>query len=116
MGGTYYGDYQLIVSEEIVHEYEKILNEHSAAGAAELVQGNIAGISRCGLSKYLLCMGRYRSSPPTIIILFDAAVAGGADFLITNDAHFNEAKKLEFPVINIIGSDEFLKVLIALKR
>jgi len=42
---------------------------------------------------------------------FDAAVAGAADFLVTNDAHFNEAKKLEFPVVNIISADKFLKML-----
>lgn len=42
---------------------------------------------------------------------FDAAVAGDADFLVTNDAHFNEAKKLEFPVVNIISADKFLEIL-----
>ncbi|WP_394338868.1 PIN domain-containing protein [Hanamia caeni] len=42
---------------------------------------------------------------------FDAAVAGKADFIVTNDAHFNEAKKFEFPNVNIISADEFLEIL-----
>lgn len=31
------GKYQLIISEEIIHEYEEILYTHSAPGAAELI-------------------------------------------------------------------------------
>lgn len=31
------GKYQLIISEEIIHEYEEILNEHSAPGAAGIL-------------------------------------------------------------------------------
>jgi len=42
---------------------------------------------------------------------FDAAVAAGADYLVTNDAHFNEVKKISFPKVNIISADEFLEIL-----
>jgi uncharacterized protein len=42
---------------------------------------------------------------------FDAAVAAGADYLVTNDAHFNEAKKLSFPKVNIVTADEFLEIV-----
>jgi len=30
---------------------------------------------------------------------------------VTNDAHFKEAKKFEFPNVNIISADEFLEIL-----
>ncbi len=46
---------------------------------------------------------------------FDAAVAGNADYLITNDAHFNEVKDANFPRVSIIGADDFLQVLQNLK-
>jgi predicted nucleic acid-binding protein len=42
---------------------------------------------------------------------FDIAVAGNADFLVTNDAHFKVLKELSFPKIEIITAEEFLKVL-----
>jgi predicted nucleic acid-binding protein len=32
------GKYQLIISEDIIHEYEEILYTHSASGAAEVQQ------------------------------------------------------------------------------
>lgn len=41
----------------------------------------------------------------------DAYIAANADYLVTNDAHFNEAKKIPFPSVNIISADEFLEVL-----
>ena len=42
---------------------------------------------------------------------FDAAVAANADYLVTNDAHFDEAKKIQFPRVNIISADEFLEII-----
>ena len=41
----------------------------------------------------------------------DLAIAGNADYLITNDAHFNIVKLNKFPAVNIISASEFLKVL-----
>ena len=104
------GDYQLIISEEIVHEYEEILNEHSVAGAAELIM-EILSESPDVIYKYIYYAWDIIKADPDDNKFFDAAVAGAADFLVTNDAHFNEAKKLEFPVVNIINADRFLKML-----
>ena len=42
---------------------------------------------------------------------FDAAVAGSADYLVSNDAHFNETKSINFPIINIITGEQFLQIL-----
>ncbi len=43
----------------------------------------------------------------------DAAIAANADYLVTNDSHFNEAKLINFPKVNIITADEFLEILIS---
>jgi predicted nucleic acid-binding protein len=42
---------------------------------------------------------------------FDIAVAANADFIITNDAHFNKIKAVEFPKVNIVSSADFLEIL-----
>lgn len=39
---------------------------------------------------------------------FDAAVASNADYLVTNDNHFDQVKNLPFPKVNIISAEEFL--------
>lgn len=42
---------------------------------------------------------------------FDIDFAGNANYLVTDDKHFNEVRKLSFPKVNIISSEDFLKVL-----
>ena len=37
----------------------------------------------------------------------DCAIATGADYLVTNDKHFNPLKKLPFPILKIVNEDEF---------
>ncbi len=48
---------------------------------------------------------------PMTINFFDIAVAANADYLVTDDAHFDEAKMLSFPYINIISSNQFLEIV-----
>ena len=39
----------------------------------------------------------------------DCAVCGNADFLITNDRHFNILKNIEFPKLKIVTADIFIE-------
>jgi len=41
----------------------------------------------------------------------DCAIAGNADYLVTNDKHFNVLKTIEFPPITVISIDEFIEIL-----
>ncbi len=41
----------------------------------------------------------------------DCAIAGNADYIVTNDAHFNVLKNLDFPKLKVITAEEFLNVL-----
>ncbi len=41
----------------------------------------------------------------------DCAVAGNADYLVTNDRHFNVIKTVGFPPITILSVDEFIDIL-----
>ncbi|TZF83018.1 PIN domain-containing protein [Pedobacter sp. BS3] len=109
------GDFQLIISEEIIHEYEEILNEYSAPGAADLVMG-ILSESPDVVYKRIFYAWRVIKSDADGNKFFDAAIAGSADYLITNDAHFNEAKDLTFPAMRIINADKFLEIIENLKK
>ena len=40
----------------------------------------------------------------------DCAIASGADYLVTNDHHFDKLKKLPFPKINVLNEDEFRRI------
>lgn len=41
----------------------------------------------------------------------DCAFAANADFIITNDSHFNVLKNIDFPSIPTLRIDEFKKLL-----
>lgn len=109
------GEYQLIISEEIIHEYEEILHEHSAPGASALVIEMLIESPDVFYKQAYFAWDAIKADPDDNKF-FDVAVVGNADFLVTNDAHFNEAKKLEFPAVRIISADEFLKVIQNLKE
>ena len=44
----------------------------------------------------------------------DCAVASSAQYLVTNDKHFNALKTITFPPINVVSADDFLTILLAL--
>jgi len=41
----------------------------------------------------------------------DCAIAAAADYIITEDSHFNILKQIDFPKMNIIGADDFMKMI-----
>lgn len=106
------GEYKLIVSEEILHEYEEILNEHSAPGAAGWVS-EILVESPEVIYQRIYYSWNAISGDPDDNKFFDVAVAGMADYLVTNDSHFNEVKNLSFPRVKILAAEEFLAIIAA---
>lgn len=104
------GTFQLIVSEDILHEYEEIIKNHGAPGAAELVM-DILEISTDVIYKRIYFTWQAIPKDPDDNKFFDAAVAGSADYLVTNDAHFREASRRQFPNVKIVSADQFLDIL-----
>lgn len=104
------GDYQLVVSEDILKEYEEILQEHSADGVSYLVM-EILSESPDVIFQQIYYNWQVIESDPDDNKFFDISVAANVDYLVTNDGHFELAKSLRFPKVNIISSDEFLTVL-----
>lgn len=41
----------------------------------------------------------------------DCAIAGNADFIVTDNKHFEELLKVDFPKVNTIITEEFLKLI-----
>ena len=41
----------------------------------------------------------------------DCAIACGAQFLVSNDKHFNILKKIKFPKVDVVKAEDFLKTL-----
>jgi putative PIN family toxin of toxin-antitoxin system len=41
----------------------------------------------------------------------DCAIAANADYLVSNDKHFNELKTIDFPKLSILTINDFIKLL-----
>ena len=41
----------------------------------------------------------------------DCAIAGNVRFVVSNDKHFKILKQIEFPIVEVITSDQFLEEL-----
>ncbi len=104
------GRFDLIVSDEIIYEYEEVLQQRASAGAAEIVIDIFIESSKVIYQQIYYSWNAIKHDPDDNKF-FDCAVAGNADYLVTNDAHFNILKKLDFPAIKIVTADEFLDII-----
>lgn len=104
------GYYQLIVSEDILKEYEEILQRHAAPGAAAIIM-EIFIESPDVISQKVYYNWNAITADPDDNKFFDIAVAADADYLVTNDRHFDQVKAIIFPKVKIITPEEFLNVL-----
>lgn len=94
----------------MLYEYEEIMQQRSAPGVAEIVM-NIFIESPQVIHQQIYYAWNLIKQDPDDNKFFDIAVAGNADYLVTNDAHFNLVKQLSFPSVKIISANEFMDIL-----
>jgi len=103
------GAFKIAVNQDILTEYEEILQEH-APRATKIVMDifeESIDVLYQRVSYNWDAIKKDRDDNK----FFDVAVASSADYLVTNDKHFNVAKKLAFPKIIIVTAEEFIEVL-----
>ena len=105
------GRYRLCVSNEILTEYEEILAEHSSPAVAHNVVEAIAHhpliIYRESFFRFHLLSDIDKDDDKFV----DCAITAGADYIVTEDSHFNLLKKIPFPRLNVLTIDEFNETL-----
>jgi len=100
----------LVVSEDIIFEYQEVLQQRGAEGVAEIVM-EILIESPDVLHQHVYYNWSAIEKDPDDNKFFDIAIAANADYLVTNDTHFNAIKKQNFPSVKIISADEFLAIV-----
>jgi len=102
--------FSLVLSNEILSEYAEIIAQKSN----EIVSVNIIEML---LSAENVEMQDIFFRWQLIEIdkddnkFVDCSIAGNADFLVTNDKHFDVLKSIKFPPITIINVDELVELL-----
>ena len=104
------GRNELCVSTEILEEYAEILERKTSAKFAELALDVISN------NPYTVFITPYY--PFKLIVadpdddkFVDCAITAGADYIVTEDSHFNILKQLSFPQLHVVTLDEFNETL-----
>lgn len=108
------GRYDLCVSNEILEEYQEILEQQMSPTIAENVVLLILNQENVQLVDPHFRMNLIAADPDDNKFV-DCAFAAGADYLVSEDGHFSVLRKIPFPQLNLITLDEFMKSRLIVK-
>ena len=103
------GKFVLCFSTDIYHEYEELLIQFYSPEISESVIQTIMNATNI---EHIIPYYKWNLiSDPDDNKFVDCALNAGADYIVTNDRHFNVLKSLGFPQINIINIETFKSIL-----
>lgn len=102
--------YTMCVSTEVLLEYEEILKRKASPLAADLFLRVIVR-SRNVIRKDPYYRLHVITKDMDDNKFTDCAFACQADYIVTNDSHFQDAVNSRFPTFNVINLDEFAKMM-----
>ncbi len=105
------GQFELIISNDILGEYAEIL----ARKTTPMIAHNIVEmlITLPSVHKQdIYYKWQLINADKDDNKFVDCAIAGNADFVVTEDKHFNELKIVEFPKLTVLSINEFKLILL----
>ena len=104
------GDFILCYSNEIIEEYEELL---STLYPPEITKNTIHLLLTSRNIEKITPFFNWNliSSDLDDNKFVDCALNAGADFIVTNDKHFNILKDIDFPKVTVINIDTFKKMI-----
>ena len=104
------GRIRLCVNSDILNEFEEILSQKTTPEIAHNVVETIARLHTTVFQNVYIHFGLIEADTDDNKFV-DCAVAADAEYIVTNDAHFNILKQIEWPRIIVIGIRDFVKQL-----
>ena len=99
--------FEWVVSNEILTEYDEILTRRYSPLTAAAVL-NILVFAPNTYRQEAYYKWQLLTADPDDNKFVDVAVAAGADFLVSNDRHFQLLHQLPFPKVPLVSFQEFL--------
>ena len=104
------GDYNLCVSNEIIEEYSEVLSRNISPQVSEAIVYAI--LTRPNVIRkdphYTFALIEADKDDNKFV---DCAIAAGADYLVSNDAHFKVLSTISFPKLSVIDLASFSDLL-----
>lgn len=104
------GRYTLCVSNDILTEYNEILERVANAAVAHNIVNAIARSPYTRMTDPQYRFGLIEQDPDDNKFV-DCAIIAGADYIVSEDAHFRILADIPFPSVAVIRLDEFIKDL-----
>jgi putative PIN family toxin of toxin-antitoxin system len=106
------GGYELLVTTEILKEYEEIISNDLHPDVALFVLDTLENLPNVHLiSRYFYW--HLITADPDDNKFSDCAVAGNADYLVSDDKHFKILESIPFPRIEVLSSQDFLELVLS---
>jgi len=102
--------FRLCVSNEIMSEYEEILASKTSPAFADIIVQIILNSENVVYAHPTFRFNLITTDPDDNKFV-DCAIVTNADYIVTQDKHFNVLKKIDFPKVNVVNIDTFKSIL-----
>jgi putative PIN family toxin of toxin-antitoxin system len=105
-----HGKFGLCYTTEILQEYEEILSRFYFPKIAEFTVGTLIKAPNIfQITPYF--KWNLIIADPEDNKFADCALNAGADYIVTNDKHFNILKEMNFPYVKVVDIETFKKII-----
>jgi putative PIN family toxin of toxin-antitoxin system len=98
--------YEIAITNDILMEYEEIISNKYSKSVAKNVVRNLLLSNNVKQTKVFYNWDLIQQDKDDNKFV-DCAIASNADFIVTNDNHFNCLNEVEFPTVKCINMDQF---------
>ncbi|HAA16743.1 MAG TPA: putative toxin-antitoxin system toxin component, PIN family [Cytophagales bacterium] len=102
--------FSLAVSNEILMEYGEILEAKMSPQISTNILNAIWALPNIESTQVYYHWGLIMNDPDDNKFV-DCAVAANADYLVTNDRHFDLLHSVDFPPIQVVSANQFLELI-----
>ena len=104
------GRYELCVTTEILDEYEEILSRYTSPVVGQMVVEAILRANNVVRVDAQFRFGLIESDPDDNKFV-DCAIVANAEYIVSNDSHFDILKDIPFPRVLVLSAEAFLAEL-----
>ena len=102
--------YSICVTESILYEYEEIISKKFSKTVAKNFIRTLLLLPNVEFVKIFYEWGLIRTDKDDNKFV-DCAISSNADYILTEDNHFNQLQKIDFPKVNVININKFFKII-----
>ncbi len=108
------GDFDLLVTTDMLDEYAEVIADDLSSEVSQNVLNTLETLPNVvPVHKYYFW--NLITADPDDNKFVDCAVAGSADYLVTDDKHFKVLKTIPFPKVIVLSSAKFLEMILEQK-